>query len=183
MKYPAGIRKNNNTIISTSNRGMNLESDINLTNEYYLRNNIAVIYKKPTPITINKVDYPCRKDAVIKEAHFKIPSTTDYNGIFKGRYIDFEVKETKKDFFPLSNIHKHQVEHLKRIIEHGGIGFIIVSFTKYNKFYLLEGKKLFDFIDNNERKSIPYEYIKNNAIEVKMTLNGLDYLSKLGDKI
>lgn len=184
MKYPAGIRKNNNTIISTSNRGMNLESDINLTNEYYLRNNIAVIYKKPTPITINKVDYPCRKDAVIKEAHFKIPSTTDYNGIFKGRYIDFEAKETKKDFFPLSNIHKHQVEHLKRIIEHGGIGFIIVSFTKYNKFYLLEGKKLFDFIDNNERKSIPINYFEQNGYNLKINYSPrLDYLNVIEKNI
>ena len=45
------------------------------------------------------------------------------------------------------------------------------------------GKDFIDYIDNNERKSIPYEYIKNNAIEVNMTLKGLDYLSKLGDKI
>ena len=85
----------NNKYQSHSNRGMVLENDLNATNEYYLLNNVAVIYKKPTPITINKVDYPSRKDAVIKEAHFKIPSTTDYNGIYKGKYIDFEAKETK----------------------------------------------------------------------------------------
>ena len=100
-----------------SNRGMGLESDLNNTNKYYLENNIAVIYKKPTPITINKVNYHSRKDALITEAHFKIPSTTDYNGIFKGKYIDFEAKETKnKTSFPLSNIHTHQIEHLKKII-------------------------------------------------------------------
>ena len=40
-----------------SNRGMGLENDLNQANKYYLDNNIAVIYKKPTPITINKVNY------------------------------------------------------------------------------------------------------------------------------
>ena len=52
-----------------------------------------------------------------------------------------------------------------------------------NKYFMLMSKDFIDYIDNNERKSIPYEYIKNNAIEVNMTLKGLDYLSKLGDKI
>lgn len=180
MKYPCGIRKNNNNKISYSNRGMSLESDINLTNEYYLKNNIAVIYKKPTPITINKIDYPCRKDAVIKEAYFKTPSTTDYNGVFKGKYIDFEAKETKQDYFPLSNIHSHQINHLKRIIDHGGIGFIIVSFTKHNKIFLLKGEKLLDFISNNKRKSIPIDFFKQNGYSLKIKYSPrLDYLSAI----
>ena len=59
-----------------SNRGMGLENDLNQANKYYLDNNIAVIYKKPTPITINKVNYKSRSDAIITEARFKIPSTT-----------------------------------------------------------------------------------------------------------
>ena len=94
MNYPNGIKKIFK--ISASNRGMTLEQELNDTNLYYRNNDIAVIYKKPTPITINKVDYKNRKDAVIKEAHFMIPSTTDYNGIYKGKYIDFEDKETRK---------------------------------------------------------------------------------------
>ena len=68
-----------------SNRGMNLEEEINSSNQYYLEKEIAAIYKKPTPITINKVSYKSRADAKITEAHFKTPSTTDYNGVYKGR--------------------------------------------------------------------------------------------------
>lgn len=88
MNYPNGLKKTFK--ITTSNRGMSLENDINDTNAYYRNNNIAVIYKKPTPITVNKVDYKSRKNAVIKEAHFIVPSTTDYNGVYQGSYIRFD---------------------------------------------------------------------------------------------
>ena len=75
---------------------------------------------------------------MICEAYFKTPSTTDYNGVYKGYYIDFEAKETRsKTSFPLSNIHKHQIDHLINIKKHGGIGFIIVKFTLLNKIYYL----------------------------------------------
>lgn len=182
MNYPSGIVKNKKTI-TYGNRGMRLEGDLNATNEYYLIQNKGIIYKKPTPITINKVDYLSRRDAVIREAHFKIPSTTDYNGIYKGRYIDFEAKETKLKSFPLSNIHKHQVDHLKRIVDHGGIGFIIVSFTTEGKIFLLEENKLSSFISNNTQKSIPISYFEENGYEIKLKFNPrIDYLEII-DKI
>ena len=111
-----------------------------------------------------------------------MPSTLDFNGIYKGKYIEFDAKETNnKTSFPISNVHDHQIKHIRNIYKHGGIVFLIISMN--NKYFILMGKDFIDFIDNNERKSIPYEYIKNNAIEVNMTLKGLDYLSKLGDKI
>lgn len=173
----------NNKYQSHSNRGMILENDLNATNEYYLLNNVAVIYKKPTPITINKVDYPSRKDAVIKEAHFKIPSTTDYNGIYKGKYIDFEAKETKLDYFPLANIHAHQIDHLKKIMEHGGIGFLIVRFSKKDEIFYLDGTKFFEFLKTSSRKSIPIEYFYENGYKIKVKFNPrIDYL-KIVDEI
>ena len=178
MKYPSGIKKEYK--LSTSNRGMSLESDLNETNLYYKNNGIAVIYKKPTPITINKVDYKSRIDAVITEAHFKIPSTTDYNGVYKGLYIDFEAKETRKDYFPLANIHAHQIEHLNKVKNCGGIGFIIVKFVLHNEVYLLQIEKLNDFLDTNKRKSIPIEYFKKEGFLIKQgyrpILNYLDII-------
>ena len=175
MNYPNGIKKNFK--INTNNRGMNLENDINESNIYYRNKNIGIIYKKPTPITINKVDYNSRKDAVIKEAHFIIPSTTDYNGVYNGTYIDFEAKETRKNYFPLANIHNHQIEHLKKIKQCGGIGFIIVRFTVTNENYLLEIGKLEKFLNNNKRKSIPKEYFKKEGYLIKLGYNPyLDYL-------
>ena len=181
MNYPSGIKKIKSRDVNYANRGMALEEDINHSNEYYLIHDIAVIHKKPTPIRVNKVDYPSRLEAVIKEAYYKVPSTTDYNGIYKGRYIDFEAKETQnKTSFPLANIHKHQIKHLESIIRHGGIGFIIVSFTKINKIFLLKGEDLINFINNNSRKSIPLEYFNLNAYELKYGFNPrIDYLKAL----
>jgi len=183
MKYPSMNNKTFKSYNTYANRGMDLESDISISNEYYLNNDIAVIYKKPTPITIAKVDYPSRLEAVIKEGYFKTPSTTDYNGIYKGKYIDFEAKETKsKTAFPLYNIHNHQIKHLKKIYNHGGIGFIIVRFTVLNETYLLTIEKLLSFLDNNKRKSIPIEYFKKNGYIIKDKFAPrVDYLKILDD--
>lgn len=180
MNYPNGIKKEYK--LSTSNRGMNLETDINETNIYYRDNNIAVIYKKPTPITINKVDYKSRVDAIITEAHFKTPSTTDYNGVYKGMYIDFEAKETRKEYFPLANIHAHQIKHLNQIKDCGGIGFIIVRFVLKGETYLLTIECLNDFLNTSKRKSIPIEYFKEKGYVIKEGFKPyLDYLKIIDD--
>lgn len=165
-----------------NNRGMNLENDINLSNQYYIDTKQAFIYKKPTPIKIVKVDYPTKTNKVskikIKEAYFESPSTTDYNGLYNGKYIDFEAKETNnKSYFPLENIHDHQIKHLRNILDNGGICFLIVRFVEFNKTYLLFAKDFFNFIDNNERKSIPYDYFKEKGYEIEEKYSPrLDYL-------
>ena len=184
MNYPGGIKhkvKNDkSTKINTNygNRGMTLENELNSSNDYYKLIDKAIIYKKPTPIKITNVDYPSRDKAVIKEAYFTVPSTTDYNGIYKGKYIDFEAKETKSSTnFTLRNIHPHQIEHLKSIKKHGGIAFIIVRFTILNETYLMPIKKLEIFLDNNNRKSIPIDYFRENCYLIKDNLKPtVDYL-------
>ena len=183
MRYPQGIKKQYQNNISHGNRGMVLEHDINDTNQYYLETKKAVIHKKPTPITITKVHYPSRLEAVIKEAYFKTPSTTDYNGVYKNRYIDFEAKETKNDkYFPIANIHIHQINHLKNIIECGGIGFIIVRFTNHNETYLLKGEDLFHFLNTETRKSIPIEYFREKGYRIhEKYAPRLDYLKIVDD--
>ena len=87
------MRVSKNFLNTYANRGMDLENDINISNEHYRNIDKALIYKKPTPIKISKVNYPAKNKAIISEAFFEIPSTTDYNGIYKGKYIDFDAKE------------------------------------------------------------------------------------------
>lgn len=182
MKYP----NKKTSFVKTrsySNLGMTLEKDLDSTNLYYLNNDIAVIHKKPTPVQVVNVSYPARNKAKIVEAYYKTPSTTDYNGIYKGRYIDFDAKETNsKTSFPLKNIHPHQIEHIRAVINHGGIAFIIVHWKQYNKYFLLTSDILLKYWDNQEkgRKSIPYQTFLNDAYEVNFSYRPrLDYLSIL----
>lgn len=162
----------------TAHRGMSLEEDISLSNEFYLHNNRAVIYKKPTPIQIVKVDYPRREAAKIVEAYYKTPSTTDYNGIYRKRYVDFEAKETKVKTFPFGNISKHQIDHLQRIIDHGGIAFVIIAFTSLNEVYLIDASHMIWHYYHSHRKSITYEQIKSLGHLIPQGYQPrLDYLS------
>ncbi len=168
--------KTNNIKQGYKNRGMLLENDINISNDYYRVKDIAYIYKKPTPIKLVKVDYTKNK---VEEGYFLTPSTTDYNGIYKGKYIDFEAKETNsKTSFSLSNIHDHQIKHLINVKNHGAISFVIVRFNLLDKTFYLSTEKLEEFIKNEKRKSIPLSFFEEygKIISVKYEPR-LDYLS------
>lgn len=162
--------------LSYSNRGMSFEEDINITNKQYLTADVAVIHKKPTPIQVVKVDYPKRSAAKITEAYYRRSSTTDYNGIYRGYYLDFEAKETKnKTSFPLNNFHAHQIDHMKKSTEHGGICFALVSFSTLDEIYFVPADFLFDWWDQqfnkNGRKSIPLQAIKKESFLIPYGYN------------
>ncbi|MGY0691740.1 Holliday junction resolvase RecU [Virgibacillus sp. FSP13] len=187
MNYPNGrkhtIPQNNRNQAknSFSNRGMTLEEDINETNTYYLEMNKAVIHKKPTPVQIVKVHYPRRSAAVITEGYFKQASTTDYNGLYRGKYVDFEAKETKnKTLFPLANIHDHQIKHMQSIVEHDGICFMLIRFATFNETYYMPAEKIFPYWQNKlngGRKSIPYQTIKQDGYQIPFHFQKrVDYL-------
>lgn len=189
INFPNGKKVNKVNVINghhninKSQLGMDFEKMINNSNSYYLSNNIACIYKKPTPIQIVKVEYPSRNKAKITEAYFKIPSTTDYNGIYKGMYIDFEAKSCRGNNFPFSNLHVHQINHLETVHNMGGISFLLIEYVLYNKIFLLPTTKLLELYFeslNGGRKSISYQYMKENAYEINYTYNPqIDYLKAL----
>ncbi|KRL14055.1 Holliday junction-specific endonuclease [Schleiferilactobacillus perolens DSM 12744] len=142
-------------------RGMRLEDAINESNEYYREHGSAVVYKKPTPVQIVHVDYPARSQAVIKEAYFRQPSTTDYNGVYQGYYLDFEAKQTKnKHSFPLKNYHQHQIDHFRRCLAQQGICFTLMQFADPNCVYLFPATALLRYWDDTTgRHSIPLKEV------------------------
>jgi len=185
MNYPNKINKKQtfNKMPNYKNRGMKLENLINDANNYYKEQNIALIYKKPTPIKVIKTKYKTGNKQQITEAFYETKSTTDYNGLYKGLYIDFEAKETNnKNYFPVTNLHQHQIEHMRRVTELNGICFLIVSFTKLNEIYLLPAKRLIEIL-NNDKKKIELNYFKEKGYLIKeKIIPSIDYL-KIVDEI
>ncbi|MBC1375490.1 Holliday junction resolvase RecU [Listeria sp. FSL L7-0091] len=190
-KYAAGHegipQKKRKAPVTYGKRGMSLEDDLNDTIAYYLAQNIAVIHKKPTPVQIVSVDYPKRSSAKIKEAYFKTPSTTDYNGVYKGKYIDFEAKETQNTTsFPLSNFHDHQMNHMANVLKQDGIVFVIIAFQKIGKTYFIPFEKFYPFwqrMQNGGRKSVTIAEIQDVSDQIPYGLNPrLDFL-KLIEKL
>ena len=151
--------------VAAGNRGMDFEAEINQTNDYYREKDLAVFHKRPTPINIVKVDYS--RGAKITEAYFEAQSTTDYNGIYQGHYVDFEAKSIRgKTSFPLSNIPPQQIEHLKAVLRHDGIGFFLIRFATLNRVFLLPASFVIDFYEKRERASIPLEEIEAHGKEI-----------------
>lgn len=156
-----------------ANRGMTLERLIELTNNQYNRDQVAIIQKVPTPVKVIKtLPYGQVK------GHWEKKSTVDFIGCYRGEYICFDAKESDKVSFPLANIENHQLEHMKSVTAHGGIAFLIIYMRAHDKYFRLDYKALEHFISTSERKSIPLTYLEEKATAIETDHNGyvINYL-------
>ncbi|MDO8167907.1 Holliday junction resolvase RecU [Candidatus Phytoplasma melaleucae] len=183
MVYFLKIDRTNNKTIRKNNLGSSLEKDINLTNIFYREQKIAFIHKNEIPIQVVKVEYPNRQKAKIVEAYYKFKSLPDYQGIYKGKYLSFDVKETNNPkYFNLSNIPQHQIYNLQEVQKLKGISFFIINFKTKNKYFYLPINYLTDFLNNSSKKSISYDIFEQNFFMIPFRYNPrLDYL-KIVDK-
>lgn len=168
-------------VVNAANRGMDFEHAVSLSCKYYDDNQRAIITKRPTPIKIISADY---KLAKITEAYFEKQSNTDYNGVYRGKYIDFECKETlSKTSLSFNNIPLHQIKHLKKVLHHGGIAFFMIYFKTLDEVYIVDAKDIIELYENGERKSITYEQVKKIGTYVEQgfipRLKFLDVVDKV----
>lgn len=154
-------------------RGSLLEEMINMTNEKYRENHLALIQKVPTPITPIKIDKESRH---ITLAYFDQKSTVDYIGAVQGIPVCFDAKECAVDTFSLQNIHPHQVEFMQDFEKQDGIAFFLLYYTSRDRMYYLRldelmiywnrmkqgGRRSFRFEELNER----YFIQKKNGLMV-----------------
>ena len=102
---------------------------------------------------------------------FTQASTTDYNGVYRGFYLDFEAKETKnKTSFPFKNFHAHQIEHMKACLEQNGVCFVLLWFSSLKRCFYLNSVHLIAYWDAQKekgRKSLPLSLIEELGIEIK----------------
>ena len=138
-------------------RGSVLEEALNLTNERYRQDKLALVQKIPTPITPMEID---RERHHITLAYFEQKSTVDYIGNVQGVPVCFDAKECASDTFPLQNIHEHQMNFMKEFEEQDGVAFLIIYFSKVEEYYYVPFRDVRVFWDrakNGGRKSFRRE--------------------------
>ena len=174
------VKEEKHTIFA--NRGMDFEKAINSSNTYYDDQKRAIISKRPTPIHIVEVDY--KNSCRITNAYFEKQSNADYNGVYRGKYIDFECKETKsKTSLTFNNIYSHQINHLEKVVFHGGIAFFLIYFITLNQVYLADAKEINNRYKEGRKKSISINELKEIGHLVEQgyipRLNYLDVVDRV----
>lgn len=181
-KREGAIKRKRNGLADRANMGMNLEKDVIKSCDYYRNLNVASIYKRPTPIRIWKVDK--QNPNKITEAHFDQKSTTDFVGVYRSRYIDFECKETKEDTLHFQNIRPQQVTHLDLVLRLGGIGFFLVSFTQRGEVYLLDASYIVErILKEKSHQGFKRDFFIEHGILLKQGYAPRLYLLEAIDKM
>ena len=150
-------------------RGNGLERIIDMTNNQYRNSGIADVRKVPTPVQITE-----NKG---KEIVGRLEKATwvDYSGVYQGKAIIFDAKETSQGRFPISKLADHQYSLLESWHKNGAIAFLIVHFTVEDKYYYLPFEVLeraWERAKTSEKrakgtKSITLAEFKEHAIEIK----------------
>lgn len=163
--------------VSYGNRGMIFESHIDLSNQMYEVHGKAVINKRPTPVKVIE-----KRGMYITMAVYEKPSTVDYDGIYRGRRIDFEAKDvTDLTRLDLKRIEDHQYRHLEKSHEHGSMAFLLIKFGRNRKMYLLPFVALRVFKKASQqpggRKSISIDDFEIEGYEIRNGRVPVDYLA------
>ena len=138
-------------------RGSFLEEMINLTNEKYRSQKLALIQKVPTPIKPIQIDQATRH---ITLAYFEQKSTVDYIGVVQGIPVCFDAKECAQDNFALANVHEHQIHFMEEFEQQEGIAFLLLYFKNRDCYMYLPFAQLMKFwcrMQEGGRKHFTFE--------------------------
>ncbi|PEL63267.1 Holliday junction resolvase RecU [Bacillus wiedmannii] len=136
------------------NRGMAFEKLINLSNEMYQREGVALINKRATPVKVLK-----SSGGRVLNGFYEAKSTVDYDGVYKGRAVAFEAKSTQSlTRFDLSNIAQHQLDYLEKAEKMGAVCFFLIEFSKDQTVFLVPASVVQSYVrmshQPNGKKSI-----------------------------
>lgn len=167
---------------SSGHRGDELENLLDLTHEFYKKNNLGRVDKVNVPIKV----ITRGNNGMITKAFFEKKSTVDFHGVIQGTPIVFDAKETTLKSLPLQNIHDHQIEYMKDITYQGGLAFLIIHFKFCDDYYLVPFEILWSYYKHSKeggRKSIPYKSMNKNFHIVRERNGILNYLPILNNYI
>ncbi|EEL50603.1 Holliday junction resolvase RecU [Bacillus cereus] len=140
--------------MALGNREMHFEKLINLSNEMYQREGVALINKRPTPVKVIK-----SRGSQVTNGFYEAKSTIDYDGVYKERAVAFEAKSTKSlTRFDLSNIAQHQLDYLEKAGKMGAVCFFLIEFSKDHTIFLVPASVIQSYVrmshQPNGKKSI-----------------------------
>lgn len=155
------------------NKGMFLESVINNSIEHYQKNKIALFRKLDIPVKIIEIN---DNNQIIGKIYKK--SDVDYYGVYQGRFIVIEAKQTDNDVFYLHKIQEHQVNFLNEISNiYLGISLLIIYFVQQNQFFCFPWNKISSLKKINSKDPQFNQYKIN--IFFPGRINFLDIIKKM----
>lgn len=155
------------------NKGMYLESVINNTIKHYEKNKIALFRKLDIPVKIIEINNNLLTGKIYKK------SDVDYYGVFQGKFISIEAKQTDESTFYINKIPSHQISFLTDIESiYKGLSLLIIYFSKYNEFYGFP----WYLIKNNIKININDKWIKEYKLDLFFP-GRIDFLKILTKKM
>lgn len=151
--------------MSQANRGKALEQIVDIVNQQYYRQNLAVITKQHTKWL------PIRgPDGKIVSAKVDEKASVDFRGSVKNKgAVAFDCKETHADRWYLSKLEPHQREFLEKCALMGDFSFILIAFWQSNQFFILPISEYNDLRQSGIKSVTP-------AMLAEYQINIQDYL-------
>lgn len=161
-------------------RGSGLEELINMTNDKYREQKLALIQKIPTPITPIEMD---KEHGHITLAYFDKKSTVDYIGAVQGVPVCFDAKECAADTFALQNVHEHQVVFMREFEAQKGIAFLLIYYKERDIYYYMRDAELERFwarAEEGGRKSVRFDELDESYFFKAKNGFFIPYLDMIG---
>lgn len=101
------------------------------------------------------------------KTRFTPSNIADYLLVKRDKVLFLELKSIKEKRLPLGNIRINQLNGLAEIKHKNIKSYFLINFRKEEKTYAVTPQQILDFLENQERKSIPLSYFEDNGILIK----------------
>lgn len=118
--------------VDYAGRGMGLQELVNQANEQYRQLGIASIW-----------EFGAEAKWIPGGKLVPREGTVDFIGLWQGRGLAFDCKETAEDALPAANVKTHQVKFLIDYSRAGGIAFLLIAYTRSGRFFVVPIEKYF----------------------------------------
>lgn len=110
-----------------------------------------------------------------ENVRFQAKNICDFMVMTKDELVLMELKSHASVSIPFDCIRKNQIEEMTKI-DHPKIqAYFILNFRDLEKTFAIDAKRLKEFIDTAQRKSIPFSWCLDNGLEIVATKSRTRY--------